>query len=422
MANATCQACRKGPFHSLGRGHPEFSDYGAEQAGHLRFTHTAHLEAGGHFAESDQAAPDCRACHVLDADDAHALLRDNTFSRWCAECHSGREFGPLTLGALPPAPAAWLGLEDWPVAAEKDDALDPAAAEPTNFVRALLAPQALEGSAALRELVLRFQDYALDYIGVEEDWDGLVTEDMRLEAYEQEEADARAAEEAQLVDPARRYAEAVRALLRASASPRAFEALLAEAGFTPGPQTRALSEALPAAAEGAWRYEGYGHEDPFLTAWLELAETLPPGSPRLEALRDTVRGRCVVCHQLDEDAEGVVVRWDAAYSGAREQTATRFAHGPHLELPGITDCASCHALKAQPPAEEVESRASDFELVRFGERAVCATCHAPRRAAGDACVSCHDYHVGRIPRAHPVWDGDPARLGARAPKTPDEAH
>jgi hypothetical protein len=171
--------------------------------------------------------------------------------------------------------------------------------------------------------------------------------------------------------------------------------------------------------------------DPVLTSWLALlAETPELDSRPLELVmfkelaKPTAAGLCASCHSIEETAPGqLVVNWRAfdgeAARGRRESFATggsdgrqsfsvakdsrpraftKFAHGPHLLLPQLADCAHCHALDdaAATAASYADLSPRTFvsEFRPLSKRQ-CVECHAAN-AAGDACQSCHNYHVDMV--------------------------
>jgi hypothetical protein len=151
------------------------------------------------------------------------------------------------------------------------------------------------------------------------------------------------------------------------------------------------------------RYTPATHADPVLASWLELVAS----TPRLESnavaaamfkeiTKPTVPGLCASCHSVElGDGGKPVVNWKA-YDRTREPRGfTKFAHGPHLVLPQLANCTSCHAIDA---AANVAASYADYEPRHFVSdfkpmtKTQCAACHI-KSAAGDRCQSCHNYHV-----------------------------
>ena len=168
------------------------------------------------------------------------------------------------------------------------------------------------------------------------------------------------------------------------------------------------------------QYEVSGHSDDFLKAWLDLGLALSQ-SPKTvnqaglsvyEQLADTEAepgeskgpGRCMKCHSIEtEDGKSKRINWLPFQPRTDQHTFTKFRHAPHLELGDQKACVLCHRLEdseksdvasSQVLASYVNERVTDFRS-NFTPmtRATCTTCHTPE-AAGDACLSCHNYHVG----------------------------
>ena len=182
-------------------------------------------------------------------------------------------------------------------------------------------------------------------------------------------------------------------------------------------------------------YVPSGHADGWLSRWIELEEMRP--SENLlpnegEQNKIAMAKQCRQCHSLqaalkhDEpsrhdnwtssfrqanqsllsqvmfaSAEGSNACWKSKSRAANLKQITKFDHTPHLTLPKISDCRSCHQLESStsagvssvPVATDVTSSdAPHGEFVPM-EKAQCAGCHQPS-AAGESCTQCHNYHVG----------------------------
>lgn len=170
------------------------------------------------------------------------------------------------------------------------------------------------------------------------------------------------------------------------------------------------------------RYRSRGHADPFLRAWISLAASATPAGPApaqdspasrifQELTSSGAPGRCAKCHSA-EAAPGspagggpraVAVQWQPHRPAPTQHPATQFRHEPHFSLEDEGRCGLCHALEPKPFGEATErfeasyagfDPASHYESnFRPMEASLCATCHTGE-AAGDACVSCHNYHLG----------------------------
>jgi hypothetical protein len=71
--------------------------------------------------------------------------------------------------------------------------------------------------------------------------------------------------------------------------------------------------------------------------------------------------------------------WKSNRRAANLRPITKFDHGPHLTLPKLNDCQSCHPLGK-----------TDFLPIQKNQ---CSSCHQ-ENAAGESCTQCHNYHVG----------------------------
>jgi hypothetical protein len=166
------------------------------------------------------------------------------------------------------------------------------------------------------------------------------------------------------------------------------------------------------AALGGWYrqdltlyYRPLGHADRFMQTWLDvLAATAGTryeaiARPLLSALTDRLApGACGKCHSIDHQARGPMqINWQPTRTSKGKTRFTTFSHATHFSLFDRDGCISCHvvdheaeflaAFKDQDPT----SYAPGFRQI---EKQLCAGCHVPG-VAGDACTTCHSYHVGR---------------------------
>lgn len=201
-------------------------------------------------------------------------------------------------------------------------------------------------------------------------------------------------------------------------------------------------------------YVPKGHGDQWLARWLEMDQcteevAASTGSKhKVQRLRDTtIAVQCRQCHLTHRDdfaflspsarPEGLYyvnaemrstnaargeatanlnLPWQALSRSPKMRQITRFDHTPHLALPALRDCQSCHELRSfeekdKPQFTRVvvgvendrESMVGGRKLVHEFkplQRAQCATCHTAT-AAGNSCTECHNYHVGKSGWA---WD------------------
>jgi hypothetical protein len=163
---------------------------------------------------------------------------------------------------------------------------------------------------------------------------------------------------------------------------------------------------------GSWRldeatlavvYQPEAHADPVLTSWLQVVATAHELESRPIALAmfkelssTTAAGGCASCHSVEQSTEGrMVVNWRTFDNTLEPRKLTKFSHAPHVMLPQLADCTSCHAINdaantSQSYASyEPHVFVSDFATV---SKQSCAQCHTAT-AAGDSCQQCHNYHV-----------------------------
>ncbi len=156
-------------------------------------------------------------------------------------------------------------------------------------------------------------------------------------------------------------------------------------------------------------YRPTEHRDAFMGAWLDIAAALhgtrtePYGARILATFQDkNTPGKCTKCHSVDRLESGrLTVNWRPFAPDPRRQDFTVFNHTAHFSLVEKKGCATCHEIAASAAFAEGYK---DFDAATFAsnfapmDRMVCASCHV-EDSAGDACVTCHRYHVGEFPIA-----------------------
>ena len=154
------------------------------------------------------------------------------------------------------------------------------------------------------------------------------------------------------------------------------------------------------------RYRPTGHADRFLRAWLDVIGQAAPLSREVttrqifESLAsDKSPGLCTKCHSIDTDTDGrLSVNWQGARMAPGEHPFTVFSHTSHFSLPGDKGCLTCHTFnKGAKYLDSFKDRnpatfASNFEQI---PRQLCAGCHTAAEA-GESCLTCHNYHIGKI--------------------------
>ena len=179
-------------------------------------------------------------------------------------------------------------------------------------------------------------------------------------------------------------------------------------------------------------YVPSGHADEWLSRWIELEEMRPGSYPKVDRESPqsgiSMTSQCRQCHSLKpankrevpshqnnwnvsfrqanqnplnrellDSEDGANACWKAKRRAANLRPITKFDHTPHLALPKISDCRTCHQLTAfQPPhlsdSSTVHSKVAKEEFLPM-QKSQCVGCHQPN-GASDSCTQCHNYHVG----------------------------
>ena len=144
-------------------------------------------------------------------------------------------------------------------------------------------------------------------------------------------------------------------------------------------------------------YRGTGHSDPVLKSTVEMLAQLPPSdSVRKRLLATRAISACVSCHPSAARKSG---SWTGPPLVGNRANFTKFAHGPHLHIAQLADCAHCHtvasshrnAIGAITLVGDSTGKKVDSEFLPL-TRDACAACHTAK-AAGDNCTKCHRYHI-----------------------------
>lgn len=164
---------------------------------------------------------------------------------------------------------------------------------------------------------------------------------------------------------------------------------------------------------GGWYRQGYqvlyrptGHADRFFRAWLDYSVSLfgGPGesvvSPVFDAFTSKdAQGQCTKCHSVDIEPGGHrLMKWRPRRVDLHQGGFTRFNHAPHFSAVGERGCTTCHEVDEKA---DYQSTFKGFDRAKFNsnfspiKRAVCAECHT-ESAAGETCLSCHNYHVDEV--------------------------
>ena len=433
MSAQRCLACHQAKFTSLAEGHPRFTAYPTERRTRLIFDHASHI--GKHFKGklADKAPRQCKGCHKPDT--AGRTMLVDGFDLACAACHLGQIEGEGRAegNGIPIVVVPGLDIEtlrdldaaigEWPEDADNE--------APIPFMQLLLAGD--DGLAAVREALaeldlLDLSDAGDDEIAAVEQlaWAvkgllfDLVSEGMPALEARIEQALGRELGSGELAALSGQAPfDAVRAAQRAWFPNLIQEVPRHRAGEPVLMPEDDASEAAPEEAEeaiasgeawatgGGWYrdyfslyYRPSGHGDRFLRAWLDVSGggATRAAQELFVSLTDrNAPGLCVKCHSVDAADDSVfVVNWVGARPVANQQKFTRFSHASHFPLLGEKGCLSCHKLD---PEADFAAGFKDADPATFVnnfhslERETCAACHTGG-AAGDACLTCHNYHIG----------------------------
>jgi hypothetical protein len=418
--NAACQSCHQQRFASFASDHPDFGNWPYERRTQIAFNHASH--SGKYFAEKKQKF-DCRTCHVSDA--AGRVEQLASYETACASCHDekiaasvGRGVPMLVLPTLDVDALTKAGhhVGAWPKAAtgDFDGRLPP-------MMKLLLAADPV-AAQALSKLGSDFEFQDID----PDDPQQLAVCANLATAIRSLIADVinsgpMATRERLTTTLGRDISEAESLTLTAGLS---VDTVRGTAGWLPGvlnaidpaPQTSAIVSLArldpPYGTAGTWsrddaslsiRYRPAAHADPVLASWLELLATSPDLDSRpvakamlKELSKTTAPGLCVSCHSVEQSERGeLTINWRAYDRTSEPRGFTNFSHGPHLTLPQLADCTSCHVIDG---AANTAASYTDLNPQRFVSefkplaKQQCAACHT-KAAAGDRCQSCHNYHV-----------------------------
>jgi hypothetical protein len=101
--------------------------------------------------------------------------------------------------------------------------------------------------------------------------------------------------------------------------------------------------------------------------------------------------------------------WKINQRHSAERTITKFSHTPHLTIPILRDCQSCHVLYPQTAVATGTHGWShsgmilhhEFQSMQIQD---CSKCHT-KQSAGDACTQCHNYHIHNYDgKARPIGE------------------
>ena len=439
VTNAQCASCHQDSFADFVVAHPEFDNWPYRRRTRIAFDHATHMAK--HFpASAPNGSPstatgtsfDCRQCHLPSSDGR--ITAAASYETACASCHEQKiqqSFGEgLALLQLPMIDVSAFDPEDlvvgeWP--AEASTIFD---GELPSLTRALLNADPFARSA-IEQFGSGFEFLDVDASSVDDleavhdiVWGiKFLLHDLvekgpselvrRLEQALDTSLDASTGQ--QLIGHI--SPEAINQLQRAW-----FPNLKAEVAARranqplPKPVLRPELAFVPKKLSTGWvrddadfslRYRPLGHGSDFLVSWIDSAASTNRAalSEDVQALwsqlaSQTANGLCTTCHSVDADAENFgarIVHWKGHRTSPDQKGFTTFSHDPHIILPGLQDCTSCHMLNKESHAADNYKQPDPFIFQSNFQplsKSDCATCHhRSLQSAGDKCTQCHNYHV-----------------------------
>jgi hypothetical protein len=440
MSDAACQSCHQQRYKSFSSDHPDFGQWPYVRRTRIVFNHASHHAK--HFAEKKRSF-DCRTCHLDDSAGAVQLLAN--YETACASCHDEKIATSVAKGVpyivLPTLDVDALkdaghDIGSWPneVSGDFDGGLPPA-------MKLLLAADP-NAAQAIGVLGADFDFFDVD----PDDPKHLQATATIAEATKKLLADlggsgpAAMRERLQLVLgrdipnsqfnmlaglPTETVGSAAKSWLPDTAavgmlSTHGGVSTLENASNMPKPPGGEGMAPIRATAirfdqVGTWtrddnafsiRYRPAAHADPVLAGWLELLAATPDLDKRplaramfKELSNPAAAGLCASCHSVERTSGGQLsINWRTHDRTTAARSLTKFSHGPHLLLPQLADCTSCHEI--DDSADTTTSYASDdphafvSEFVPISKQH-CVRCHTAT-AAGDSCQKCHNYHLDEI--------------------------
>ncbi|MEL7498023.1 MAG: cytochrome c3 family protein [Planctomycetota bacterium] len=175
-------------------------------------------------------------------------------------------------------------------------------------------------------------------------------------------------------------------------------------------------------------YRPSGHADSALTQWIDwvAASAKAPAHQDSSALFELMMateglGDCRRCHTADKsdltqrpllkteltpegqsmsvllETRSLIVNWKGTYRDPTQKRFTKFSHAPHLTIPALQNCESCHEMKGETIDAKTFAGFDPSEGCSCFQPIVksnCTNCHR-RGGTPSGCTTCHHYHVGR---------------------------
>lgn len=445
VGNQKCQICHITVFQTFEDDHPDFAGYPYVRRTRLIFDHNSHMNK--HFSESEEVAEHapntCRSCHALDP--SGRFMNISNFEIACAACHEPQILGKGKAGykgipfiAVPGLDVEYLkrskiNIGYWPKDSEVEeippfiylllmgnsgnpnfkskiknlDLLDLSGAEKNQLkvvgelawaIKKLLYELATDGQQGLRRRLER----AMGRVLAEAELSELAAQfPVDLVRAAQEDWFPGLASEIERMEEGRRK------------SPQKKKSRKKEKNKDKKEGAEEKTTAESASIVGGWYrqdfvlfYRPSGHKDRFLKGWLDLTgedHVVPSDKERpliFSVLSDReTPGKCAKCHSIDDMGNGKrVVNWMPKQNVMDLKAFTRFSHGSHFSLLDEEGCLTCHKFAKD---SNYATGYKDFDPQTFVSNFVgmpkklCAECHRERQASNN-CLTCHNYHIGRI--------------------------
>lgn len=183
-------------------------------------------------------------------------------------------------------------------------------------------------------------------------------------------------------------------------------------------------------------YVPNGHGDPWVARWIEWQQLST--DPSISGTQEqNLAQQCTQCHTVSRDRVREMLQenvtsvnnrfvslgnsndlkpteqmnqcWKINQRHSAERTITKFSHTPHLTIPTLRDCQSCHVLYPQTAVATGTHGWShsgmilhhEFQSMQIQD---CSKCHT-KQSAGDACTQCHNYHIHNYDgKARPIGE------------------
>lgn len=428
ISDAACQACHQQRYESFSSDHPDFGSWPYERRTRIAFNHASHRAK--HFVEKNREF-DCRSCHMEDATQSAQLTAN--YETACASCHDEKISLSVAKGVpmflLPTLDVDALQESGYEIGAWPEDATGDFDGRLPPAMKLLLAGDTA-AATAMRTLGADFEFFDVDpddtaqlaacatiATSVKKLFAELAAQDQAALRGRMKAALGREVTNAEV----QQLLSGIPPELLSNAIGKWFPELKPAEPATQAAASEPLRNATTEAAAihydpvGTWsrdeatfsiRYQPAAHADPVLAGWLDVLSNSPEllrqpvASAMFKELSSvTAPGLCASCHSIDRTTDGgLAVNWHAYDRSKEPRPLTKFSHKPHLLLPQLSDCTSCHSINnaadraAAYAGHDQYAFTSEFAAI---SKSSCVQCHTTG-GAGESCQTCHNYHVDGI--------------------------